>query len=132
MSRKKVDLRWRGCTILPMIPSNAENHDLSRLDERCRLLSDAQPHLAHRICCDHGRNALSADGEGNLRHKAIDGKSYNPSNQLIARTDAPEISPSLRQRSAAARNMKMLIQFTLRNPMVATGGGDRLNLLHED
>src|SRR5215831_20772610 len=28
--------------------------------------------------------------------------------------------------------MKMLIQFTLRNPMVATGGGDRLNLLHED
>ena len=53
-------------------------------------------------------------------HDPFDLNVDNPTNELIARTDSPELSTTLRKRQSLFRKVKMFVQFAFRNPVVST------------
>ena len=81
--------------IEPGIALNANDHDFCRLDERSCDLTFFQLHLVHCVCGDDGSDVLAGDVERDLGKKPAGLYAYDSSNELIASTDAAEVSAQL-------------------------------------
>src|SRR5579863_2945933 len=68
-----------------------DDHDFGGLHERRHGLAFFQAQFANRVRGDDGRNALAADGEGDLCDQAVHFYVGDAADELVASADAAKI-----------------------------------------
>lgn len=99
--------------------SRAQDHDFSGFDEGSGDLSLFQPEFADSIRRNHGGDLLAADRQRDLGHDAVHFNVNDAPDQLIACADSSKLGATLGQGHALIGKVKVLVQFTLRNPVMA-------------
>ncbi len=98
----------------------AQDHNFGGLDEGSCRLAFFQTHFTHGVRRYYRSNLLPRDRQGDLRHDPFDLNVDNTTNELIARTDSPELRTTLRRRHSLFCEVKVSVQFAFRNPVMPT------------